>query len=554
MIVLPDIHGRDFWKDAVKGHENELIIFLGDYTDPYNYEGITKEKCLESIKEVIAFKKEHPDNVILLLGNHDLSYIYDRAPQVRYDYLNAGEINKLFINNIELFQITYTKEINGKRYLFSHSGLMPEWYRWHERNEEIAPIELELMPEKINEMFKNDREHICKWLSDVSPERGGSYSRCSGLGSCIWGGISELYSYLKNPSYENFTNTLQIVGHTQLRDTPVNERNFVCLDVRRGFILDEESGEITEMNGKIVKPKMKDVLVVGSEGQLGQEITNRYQLVDKNNAYHFTTYDGENKLDITDYDSIEKYVEKLHIDYIVNCAAYTNVDKAEEDYDSAYDVNVKGVENLAKICKKYDIKLIHISTDYVFDGEKNEPYKVDDATNPINNYGLTKWLGEQAIRDIGCDALIIRTSWLYSLYGNNFVKKMIELFNKNETVKVVSDQFGSPTNAMDLADFILTVLSDGNVKNETVQFSNIGEISWYDFAKKIYEYAIGFGNSFKCNQIVPCNTDEFKTIAKRPYYSVMDKSKIKELFNYDIPNWENSLRTCLLYMNTFNYL
>lgn len=554
MIVLPDIHGRDFWKEAVKGHENELIIFLGDYTDPYQHEGITKEKCLESIKEVIAFKKEHPDNVILLLGNHDLSYIYDRAPQVRYDYLNAGEINKLFIKNIELFQITYTKEINGKRYLFSHSGLMPEWYRWHERNEDITPVELELMPEKINEMFKNDREHICKWLSDVSPERGGSYSRCSGLGSCIWGGISELYSYLKNPNYENFTDTLQIVGHTQLRDTPVNERNFVCLDVRRGFILDEESGEIKEMNGKTVKPKMKDVLVVGSEGQLGQEITNRYQLVDKNNAYHFTTYDGENKLDITDYDSIEKYVEKLHIDYIVNCAAYTNVDKAEEDYDSAYDVNVKGVENLAKICKKYDIKLIHISTDYVFDGEKNEPYKVDDATNPINNYGLTKWLGEQAIRDIGCDALIIRTSWLYSLYGNNFVKKMMELFNKNETVKVVSDQFGSPTNAMDLADFILTVLSDGNVKNETVQFSNLGEISWYDFAKKIYEYSIGFGNSFKCKEIVPCNTDEFKTIAKRPKYSVMDKSKIEELFNYDIKTWKESLKTCLLYMHTFNYL
>ena len=190
----------------------------------------------------------------------------------------------------------------------------------------------------------------------------------------------------------------------------------------------------------------------------------------------------------------------------------------------------------------------------MFDGEKNEPYKVDDATNPINNYGLTKWLGEKAIRDIGCDALIIRTSWLYSLYGNNFVKKMMELFNKNETVKVVSDQFGSPTNAMDLADFILTVLSDGNVKNETVQFSNIGEISWYDFAKKIYEYSIGFGNSFKCKEIVPCNTDEFKTIAKRPKYSVMDKSKIEELFNYDIKTWKESLKTCLLYMHTFNYL
>lgn len=555
MIIIPDVHGRDFWKEAVKGHEDEKIIFLGDYTDPYAYEGITKEKCFESLKEIIAFKKEHPDNVILLLGNHDLGYLYGFAPKCRFDYENCETIKSLFFDNKKLFQITYSIYVNGIRYLFSHSGVIPKWYRWHQKNEEWREIETtEEIPDTINNMFQEHTEHICYWLSDVSPERGGSEYRHSGVGSCIWGGISEIYNYLRDDREEQFENTIQIFGHTQLTYNPIVERGMVCLDVRRGFIFDEESGEIRELDGKIVKPKMKDILVVGSGGQLGQEIKNWYKVHDKNNAYHFASYECDNFIDITDYDSLKKFVDKMHLDYIVNCAAYTNVDGAEDDYDGAYAVNVKGVENLAKICKEKDIKLIHISTDYVFDGNATKPYKPTDETNPISNYGKTKLLGEQAIREIGCDALIIRTAWLYSTYGKNFVKKMIELFETTETVKVVDDQTGSPTNAYDLAVFILKVISDEKFRNETVHFTNDGVITWYDFAKKIYEYAIGFGNSLKCKEVIPCKSDEFKTKAKRPTFSVLDTSEIKDYFDYNIPNWENSLKQTMLYMSTFHYL
>lgn len=282
---------------------------------------------------------------------------------------------------------------------------------------------------------------------------------------------------------------------------------------------------------------MSNILVTGANGQLGNEIQ-RLAEQDAENAYVFTDVA---ELDITDLDSIRGCMRDHHISVVVNCAAYTNVDKAEDDEDMADRINHRAVENLATVCKERDAVLIHISTDYVFQGEGNLPCREDELTNPLGVYGKTKLAGEQAIERIGCRYLIFRTAWLYSSFGNNFVKTMRRLTAEREQLSVVFDQVGTPTYAADLAALITHVLKTGKYKEYQgiYHFSNEGVCSWYDFAKEI---CVLSGNV--CD-IRPCHSDEFPSKVKRPAFSVLDKTKIKNDFDYVIPYWKDSLTKCI---------
>lgn len=280
---------------------------------------------------------------------------------------------------------------------------------------------------------------------------------------------------------------------------------------------------------------MSKILITGSNGQLGSEI--RKLSADSDHEFCFTDVA---ELDITDVAAIEKFVDENAIDLIVNCAAYTNVDKAEDDAETADRINHLAVKNLAEISMKYDISLIHISTDYVFDGSKNTPYVETDATAALGVYGRTKLAGEIAVTDSGCKYLIIRTSWLYSSFGNNFVKTMRRLTSEKESLNVVFDQTGTPTYAADLAKTILEIIETENYNSTSgiYHFSNEGVCSWYDFAIEIRNL---FGN--ECN-IQPCHSDEFPAKVKRPNFSVLDKTKIKQTFGLKIPYWKDSLKVC----------
>lgn len=280
------------------------------------------------------------------------------------------------------------------------------------------------------------------------------------------------------------------------------------------------------------------ILVTGKNGQLGSEIhalSTNFPLIE----FLFT---GSKELDITDKNAIQQLVNEFKPDIVINCAAYTAVDKAEDEIEEADAVNHLAVKNLAEICKSATIRLIHISTDYVFNGQANRPYKETDPTDPINEYGRSKLKGEQAIINTGVQATIIRTSWVYSSFGNNFVKTMIRLGQEKDEINVVADQFGSPTNAKDLAVACLQIASspekweDGS---SIFHYSNDGEISWYDFAKEIMVV-----NGLKC-KVSPISTDEYPTKAKRPRYTVLLKSNIKEIFNFESPNWCDSLKNYL---------
>lgn len=278
-----------------------------------------------------------------------------------------------------------------------------------------------------------------------------------------------------------------------------------------------------------------NILITGANGQLGNEI--RRITGNSQNNYIFTDVA---ELDITDLDAIRQLAigEKLSI--IVNCAAYTNVDKAEDDYDMADLINNKAVRNLAVIAKETGATLIHVSTDYVFNGESCIPYQETCRTNPIGVYGKTKLAGELSIQEIGCKYLIFRTSWLYSQYGNNFVKTMQRLTSERETLNVVFDQVGTPTYAADLASLIYKIIEEDIYhKQGTYHFSNEGVCSWYDFAKKIC------GLSENICDIQPCHSDEFPSKVRRPSFSVLDKTKVKETFNIKIPYWEESLTQCI---------
>ena len=284
-----------------------------------------------------------------------------------------------------------------------------------------------------------------------------------------------------------------------------------------------------------------NILVTGANGQLGNEM----RIVSKNSSDRYIFTDVE-ELDITNRDAVMDFIKDNDIKVVVNCAAYTNVDKAEDDETTAELLNAKAVEYLAEACKDNDATLIHISTDYVFGGnEGNTPRTEEEPVNPTGAYGRTKLHGEQAIAKVGCKHIIIRTAWLYSEFGNNFVKTMRKLTAERDSLKVVFDQVGTPTYALDLAktiEIFIEKLSTVNCQLSTVNcynYSNEGVTSWYDFAKEICELS---GN--KCD-IQPCHSDEFSSKVKRPSYSVLDKTKIKKELNITIPYWKDSLNICV---------
>lgn len=296
-----------------------------------------------------------------------------------------------------------------------------------------------------------------------------------------------------------------------------------------------------------------NILITGANGQLGCSI--RTLVANPAEEQHIYAKQGDRTfyfsdvtaregyptvvLDITDLDEIRIFVRNYDIDAIVNCAAFTNVDAAESNEELAEKLNAKAVENLAIAMKEVGGLLIHISTDYVFGGDPyNTPCKEDQKGTPTGVYGLTKLHGEEAIQRTGCIYVIIRTAWLYSEYGKNFVKTMLNLSAAKPQLKVVFDQVGTPTYAGDLANAILTVI--GNPVEGVYHYSNEGVCSWFDFTKMIAEYA---GNT-NCD-IQPCHSDEFPSPVKRPAYSVLDKTKIKETFGIKIPYWTESLKRCI---------
>jgi dTDP-4-dehydrorhamnose reductase len=280
----------------------------------------------------------------------------------------------------------------------------------------------------------------------------------------------------------------------------------------------------------------KNILVTGSNGQVGSELR---ELSSEYGFDFFFTDRGE--LDICDILAVEQFGASKKIDIIINCAAYTAVDKAETEKEIADKINHLAVKNLAKIAKENNIKLVHISTDYVFDGVSCKPYIETDTTNPTGVYGQTKLGGEKAILEINpANSIIIRTSWVYSSFGANFVKTMLRLGKERESLGVVYDQVGTPTYAMDLAKTILDILPKvQNDKTEIYHYSNEGVLSWYDFAKEIMKMA-----KLEC-QITPIETFQYPTPTKRPYFSVLNKAKIKNDFNITIPYWKESLDICL---------
>lgn len=280
-----------------------------------------------------------------------------------------------------------------------------------------------------------------------------------------------------------------------------------------------------------------NILVTGANGQLGREMQ-RLGAVSPNN-YLFTDVA---ELDITDAAAVRACVTGHRIEAIVNCAAYTNVERAEEDEETADRLNRQAVENLARTAAETGALLVHVSTDYVFDGRASEPYTEECPTAPLGAYGRTKRAGEEAVVKAGCRYLILRTAWLYSEYGNNFLKTMLRLTAERESLNVVFDQVGTPTYAGDLALAIFSILEGGLDRgNEGIyHFSDEGVCSWYDFAVEIARAA---GHD-KC-RIAPCRTAEYPTKAPRPAYSVLDKSKLKRTFGIEIPHWRESMFYCL---------
>ena len=279
------------------------------------------------------------------------------------------------------------------------------------------------------------------------------------------------------------------------------------------------------------------ILVTGSNGQLGRSLHQRSSHY-PNFSFDYTDVD---QLDITNKSALKYYIETNKPEIIINCAAYTAVDKAEEDSDSAFLINTTAVEYLSQIASDCGIFFIHISTDFIFDGKSNKKYLEEDIAKPISVYGESKLAGEKAIFNFKPDALILRTSWLYSEYGHNFTKTILRLASEKPEIKVVSDQIGTPTYAGDLADAILKIIHS-NYRPEGVQifhYSNEGVASWYDFAKAIIEI-----DNLDCS-VFPIPTSEYPLPAKRPDYSVMSIEKFRQFFHIEIPGWKESLRISL---------
>ncbi|MEY4835922.1 MAG: dTDP-4-dehydrorhamnose reductase [Bacteroidota bacterium] len=280
------------------------------------------------------------------------------------------------------------------------------------------------------------------------------------------------------------------------------------------------------------------VLVTGANGQLGQAI----QSISGNFPAIDFVFCISSELNITDKTNCESIFQKFKPNFCINTAAYTAVDKAETESEKAYAINVIGAQNLAAVCKIHDTILLHVSTDFVFDGLANQPYLEEDIPNPTGVYGVTKLQGEQAIESTWNKHFIIRTSWVYSQFANNFMKTMLRLASERDSLSVVSDQIGSPTNAVDLAECLLTIISTQHLSPNTqhpfgiYNFSNEGQCSWYEFAAEIFKQ-----HQLSVN-VNPIPSSAYPTPAKRPAYSVLDKSKIKTVFGINISNWQEQIK------------
>ncbi len=279
-----------------------------------------------------------------------------------------------------------------------------------------------------------------------------------------------------------------------------------------------------------------NILITGANGQLGNALREA-----SNGSQHRYIFTDVAELDITSDAAVDEIFRQGKIDVVVNCAAYTAVDKAEEEADVADMINHLAVTNLAESCAKYNATLIHISTDYIFDGKATSPYTEDSAPAPLNVYGVTKLAGERSIIESGCRHIIIRTSWLYSQFGHNFCKTMRRLSATESSLRVVCDQVGTPTYAGDLAEAIVHIIESNQLsKCGTYNFSNEGVCSWYDFAVEIARLS---GNT-NC-VITPCRSEEYPTKALRPRYSVLSKEKIAQTFSIEIAEWQESLKKCI---------
>jgi dTDP-4-dehydrorhamnose reductase len=280
---------------------------------------------------------------------------------------------------------------------------------------------------------------------------------------------------------------------------------------------------------------MNNIVIFGASGQLGQCLKSVAEIKGITAIY----FPSESEADILNQDALEQVFEKYKPTWCINCAAYTAVDKAEDDIDLARKINKTGVGNLSRLCLEYNAVLVHTSTDFVFKGDKPTPLMENDPAEPENIYGLTKLEGELEVTELLGKYFILRTSWLYSEYGNNFVKTMLRLGTERDELKVIADQTGTPTYAMDLAACILDIIAAEGTAYGTYHYSNEGVASWYDFAKAIFDI------SETRIKVLPIKTSEYFSRAVRPAYSVMDKTKIKQTFNIEIPYWRDSLITCL---------
>ena len=286
------------------------------------------------------------------------------------------------------------------------------------------------------------------------------------------------------------------------------------------------------------------IWLIGCKGMLGTEVSNQ---LDKNN---FSWIGTDREVDITNYESLEDFANKNSstdnkIDWIINCAAYTAVDKAEEDVEMAEKLNAFGPKNISTLCKNIGAKMIHISTDYVFDGTASEPYTEEISYKPLGVYGVTKAEGEKEVLSIlPEDSYILRTAWLYGYYGKNFVFTMINLMNTKDKISVVSDQFGTPTNAQNLANVICTLInksSSENIPSGVYHCTDLGQTNWYEFAKEIHHFGIKYGKITGNCVVNPCTTEEYPVKAKRPAYSVLSKDKLMKNLNITLPEWKQNL-------------
>ena len=286
------------------------------------------------------------------------------------------------------------------------------------------------------------------------------------------------------------------------------------------------------------------IWLIGNKGMLGDDVEKLLK------ERGLTYWASDKEVDISDYKALEKFGKDKTIKWIINCAGYTKVDKAEEEIDEVFRINQDGVRNIALFSAKRQVRLINISTDYIFDGrqERTAAYSEDDKTNPINIYGKSKLAGEEEIKNILEKYFIIRTAWLYGLQGNNFVYTMLRLFKGRDLVKVVDDQWGSPTYTVDLAGAILKIIEDDLVSYGIYHFTNESMISWYEFARTIYKKAkrLGLVEDNKKVEIEPIKTEDYPTAARRPKYSVLSKEKIKKVFDLKIRDWDEALEDFLV--------